>query len=332
MPNTMTYRTPKLICLAVMITSVCAGVWATITTPTAVTHAAVSASTALLAPAPTADMRPVAWITTGGAPRTDKNPTGLRRQLVDPDEGYAWLLDQFLTQPFERFIIHLPAQVNQGDKQGNAQYWPIEPSRLEKWLLAIRDAQRQRPEITIGAYGSLLLQYTHSIDQPAPHLARFSSTRDKWTVWQQAIAPWIRAGCYEYWWDAASGSEVRADAVKFSQWLAYLHGVRAGMEAFATDEGNQGARVLDTATMNRLPSLALLAFVRAFDPRHEWDVSDLRYEAIVIVQPTRNWTKPKVSELTSLLERGFVLGADTGYSGEYVELVKKAYEAVPDGE
>lgn len=277
----------------------------------------------------TADRRPVAWITTGGAPRTPENPTGLRRQLIDPNEGYAWLMDQFTTQPFERFIIHLPAQVNQGDKQGNAQYWPIDDAHLAMWKRAIRDAQRARPEITIGIYGSLVLQYTHSIDQPDPHPARFSSTRDKCMVWQQAIRPWIDAGCYEYWWDAASASEVRADAVRFSQWLNYVHAVRAGMEAFATNEGDQG-RTLDIATMNRLPSLALLGFVQAFDPRSLWHAQGLNYEAIVIVQPTRTWTEPTVSELTALLRRGFVLGADTGYDGKYIELVQEALAEVPD--
>lgn len=316
----------NLITLIFLIACFSAAVWAGTATSTAITHAAVSASTALPAPAPTADMRPVAWITTGGAPRNDENPTGLRRQLIDPDEGYRWLLDQFLTQPFERFIIHLPAQVNHGDKQGGAQYWPIDPARLEQWELAIRDAQRQRPEITIGAYGSLVLQYTHSIDQPDPHLARFNSTRDRWMVWQQSIRPWIDAGCYEYWWDAASSPAVRSDAVRFSRWLSYYHGVRAGIEAIPTYQDRDGKRILDTNTMNSAPSLALLAFVRAFDPQGNWNVSELRYEAIIIIQPTRNWAEPTVDELVALIRNGFVLGADTGFNGRYVELVLEAYE------
>ena len=262
----MRTRIYKLIPLVLMLVGVTAIAWAYFSTPipSGGSPATVSASAALPGPVSTADMRPVGWITTHGAPRTAKNLTGLRRQLIDPNEGYRWLLDQFLTRPFERFLIHQPAGWAAGKPQAGAQYWPIDEAHQQMWERAIRDAIRRRPEITIGIYGALNLRFTHSTELPDWHRASFDNLRDRWAVWQQSIAPWVRAGAYEYWWDNASPSIARSDAVLFSRWLAEHHGVRAGIEAIPTHRDGAG-RSLDRKTMNQLPSLALLYFVRAFD-------------------------------------------------------------------
>ena len=264
-------------------------------------------------PGPTSsvDSRPVGFISTHGAPRTKERPTGLRRSLIDPDDGYEWLLDQFLTRPHTRFIVHQPAGWRKGQQMGAAQYWPIDDAHLEMWERAIRDAMRLRPEITIGIYGSLSLQSTHSIDMDNRrwHRADFDNLRDRWAIWQQCVAPWIRAGAYEYWFDNASASAGRHDAILFHDWLAETHAVRTGTEAFPSDRQADGTWNLDLATMNRVPSLALLQFVRARDPQGKWDVNDLRYEAIIWVYARPRDPPVTVDELTSLLRRGFVLGA-----------------------
>lgn len=273
----------------------------------------------------TADRRSVAWITTHGAPRTPDNPEGLRRQLLDPEEGYLWFMDHFLNRPQERFLIHNPAGWEVGAPQPNAQYWPIQDARLARWKDAIRDAQRQRPEITIGIYGSLNLRFTHStrlLDDW--HWAKFSNLTDRWMVWQQAIRPWIDAGVYEYWWDNTSG-DGRSDAVLFSQWLADHHSVRAGIEAFPTDFV-WGARRLDRKAMNKVPSLALLAFVRAFDGNNRWVGLGLNYEAIIILQPIRNESDPTIKEAIGWRKRGFVLGSERKWD----DLLLEAYREVPD--
>lgn len=275
----------------------------------------------------TADMRQVAFITTHGAPRTPENPTGLRRQLIDPDDGYRWLFDQFMSRKFARFIVHQPAGWMLGEQMPAAQHWPMDDAHIDMWERAIRDAMRKRPEITIGFYGSLKLKFTHSIDMGDWHRARFNDPRDRWAIWQQCIAPWVRAGAYEYWFDNSSAPEARRDAVLFSEWLADTHAVRVGIEAFPTFRRVTRPWALDYATMSRAPSLATLAFVRNLDPNGSWDVNDVRYEAIVWVFTRKNERAVTLDELTSLLRRGFVLGV----SGEWTELVLEAYESFKAG-
>lgn len=295
--------------------------------PAAPSTATVSTSAALQAPVSTADMRPVAFITTHGAPRTPENPTGLRRQLIDPDDGYAWLLDQFMSRKFARFIVHQPAGWNLGQQMPAAQYWPMDDAHVDMWKRAIRDAMRLRPEITVGFYGSLKVKFTHSTDMRDWHRARFDSLRDRWAIWQQCIAPWVCAGAYEYWFDNSSATEGRHDAVLFSEWLANTHAVRVGIEAFPTFRRTRRPWALDQATMNRVPSLATLAFVRNLDPAGTWDVNDLPFEAIVWVFTRKNERPVTLEELTSLLRRGFVLGV----SGEWTKLVEEAYEVFKTG-
>lgn len=292
---------------------------------TASTEAAVSAS--VTAPASTADMRPVAWITTHGAPRHPGNPEGLRRQLVDPDEGYLWFMDHFLNRPQERFLIHAPAGWEVGAPQPNAAYWPIQDRRIARWKDAIRDAQRIRPEITIGIHGSLNLRFTHSTRLLGDwHRAKFNSPRDRWQVWQQAVAPWVRAGVYEYFWDNTSPKDARPDAVLFSQWLAEHHGVRAGMEALPTklfEWRGESKRLLDRVTMNKMPSLCLMAFMRTLDGQNDAGAATgLNFEAIIILQPIVNESDPTLREAIGWLRRGFVLGS----SRQWDEMLLEAYE------
>jgi len=278
-------------------------------------------------------MRSVGWIPTHGAPTTAENPTGLRQRFIDPRAGYRSLLNELLTRPFDRFIIHQPAgwvgEKVIGKRMGGAQYWPIDAEHRWMFERAIRDAMRMRPEITVGIYGSLSLRFTHSIEMSKPewHVADFDNPRDRWALWQQSVAPWVRAGAYEYWLDNASVPEARGDAVLFSTWLADTHAVRVGIEAFPTN-GRGASRTLDLAVMNRVPSLARLKFVRNRDAGRVWDVNDLAYEAIVLVHPHRGEAAPTLPELVSLLRRGFVLGADDRWD----EIVQRAYDIFRRGE
>lgn len=324
----MKNRIWTLISLGVLI----AGIASAIVLPASIVLTAVpsTAQTFEVADAPlvsTADMRPVGFITTHGAPRTPENPTGLRRQLIDPKEGYAWLLDQFTSGKFARFIVHQPAGWMLGEQMPAAQYWPMGDAHIDMWERAIRDAMRLRPDITVGFYGSLKLQFTHSIDMRDWHRARFNNLRDRWAIWQQSIAPWVHAGAYEYWFDNSSAPDARRDAVLFSEWLATTHAIRAGIEAFPTFRRASRPWALDCATMSRVPSLATLSFVRNLDPDGIWEVNDLPYEAIVWVFTREGDRAVTMKELTSLLRRGFVLGS----SQRWDDIVQQAYEVFSKG-
>jgi hypothetical protein len=276
---------------------------------------------------PEADRRPVGWLPTHGAPASMENPDGLRSQFHDPQAGYEWLLRELTTRPFTRFIVHQPAgwQMTpaRGTRMGGAQYWPIDDQHLAMWKAAIRAAMRARPEITIGIYGSIKGQYTHSTDMTDWRVFDFSSARDRWFVWHQVVKPWVDAGVYEYWFDNASPpDERRRNGLLFASWLMRARYVHAGIEAIPNDAVG-GNRELDDDALETAPCLALLRYVRKTDPERRWNVRNRPYEVIVLIHPRPDEPEITIEELVDLLERGFVLGS-SGVRGSD-QLVLEAY-------
>jgi len=283
-------------------------------------------------PRPVADRRPIGFIGADGD-RNDpvRRPTGLDGRIAAGGKtAYDYLMRMIVNRPYSRYLIHQPG--GWLDQMTGAQYWGLDDSLRTIYETVIRDAMRQRPEITVGIYGSFQMGEgrSHSMRMGKYRGIDADDYHDRWTLWHQDIAPWVRAGAYEYWLD--TGSHFSDAARQLCGWIRREQDFRVGLEAFPLVRSGDDLD-LNTAVLQEVPCVAMLSFARQFDPKRRWTAPATCCEAVVIVAATQYppvpGTEPTLEECVSLLRRGFVLGSIAPCDDLVVAAYAEVYGGIP---
>jgi len=259
------------------------------------------------------DRRPVRAINMFNGNLAD--PNGKQAKWASDDAtAIRWLrstLDRNVAKGYTRFVFILPAGVDRsidpatGRKvpMAASQWEPLPPSRKSSLKAFLAEWLPRHPAVTIGYYAGFDLDPDPSDINYAGHtVPDFNKESDRLAM-QRLVTPWIdQIGVKEIWWDTASKSNRRDQAVLFSHWLAQ-RGVKAGGEAMPRVWPNYNG-TLDTKYLNAMPWMALINYYHQYDPKNRWTAGPRTTEAFVGLRGGEKNTSDL--DLLGFFRRGFI--------------------------